>query len=311
MGMFFSNLLTVSEQVFILFLLMLIGFVCGKTKLFNDDCVKIIADFCLKFATPSVIIKSFIRSFDKDMAAGLLIAILMAVFCHLVAIAVSSLVFRDKQKPNTVLFRNTAIFSNAGFMGIPLQAALLGNDGTFYGTAYVITLTLFLWTYSYSTMSMGQVKMNLKKILINPGVIGVIIGVPLFVFSVQLPQVVTTTINHVANLNTPLPMIVVGYYISNIDFKTMFKNAKQYLAMGLKLVGIPLICLGLLRIMGFSGIKLVTTIIAVSAPGAVAITMFAAKFDGDTKASAKMVAVSTLFSIVTMPLVVALAQTIA
>lgn len=310
MGMFFSNLLTVTEQVFILFLLMLLGFICGKTKLFNDDFVKIIADFCLKFATPCVIIKSFLRPFDKSMALGLLLAVFMAVFCHVVGIVLSNIVFKGKSAEK-VLLRNTSVLSNAGFMGLPLQAALLGSEGTFYGAAYATVLTLFLWTYSYTTMSMGEVKMNFKKILLNPGVIGVIISMPLFIFSVELPEFATTTINHVANLNTPLPMIAVGYYISNIEFKTMFRNVKQYIAMGLKLIAVPLVSLILLRLMGFGGVKFVATIIAASAPCAVAVTMFAAKFGNDTKGSAKMVAVSTLFSIVTMPLVVALAQTLA
>ena len=310
MDMFFSNLLTVTEQVFILFLLMLLGFICGKTKLFNDEFVKIVADFCLKFATPCVIIKSFLRPFDKDMAQGLLIAVFMAVFCHVVGIVLSNIVFRGKN-PQSVLLRNSSLLSNAGFMGLPLQAALLGNEGTFYGAAYATVLTMFLWTYSYSTMSMGEVKMNFKKIILNPGVIGVLISIPLFVFSLGLPDVITTTVNHVANLNTPLPMIAVGYYISNVDFKTMFKNLKQYIAMGLKLIAIPLVSLVLLRLMGFGGVNFVATIIAASAPCAVGVTMFAAKFGNDTKASAKMVAVSTLFSIITMPLIVALAQTLA
>lgn len=308
--MFFSNLLTVTEQVFILFLLMTLGFICGKTKLFNDEFVKIIADFCLKFATPCVIIKSFLRPFEKEMAIGLLIAIFMAVFCHIVGIVISNIVFRGKTAEK-VLYRNTALLSNAGFMGLPLQAALLGNEGTFYGAAYATILTLFLWTYAYTTMSLGEVKMNFKKIILNPGVIGVLISIPLFVFSVELPQVITTTVNHVANLNTPLPMIAVGYYISNIEFKTMFRNVKEYVAMGLKLIVVPIVSLILLHLFGFGGVKYVATIIAASAPCAVAVTMFAAKFGNDTKASAKMVAVSTLFSIITMPLIVALAQTIA
>lgn len=311
MHAFLINLTTVAGQVFILFLLMAIGFATGKAKLFNDAAIKCVADFCLMFATPAVIIKSFMRKFEPSMAKTLLLALLGAAICHVVGITVGKIFFRCGDNKQRKMLQNSTMLSNAGFMALPLQTALLGSDGSFYGAAYVIMLTIVLWTYSYTDMSMGKEKMNIKKIILNPGIIAVIIGTPIFVLSLSLPEPIAATVNHIANLNTPLPMIVVGYYLSNTSFKKVFSNARGLLCVFARLLIVPLICLLLLYLLGFRGSMYISTVIAASAPIAVAVTMFSARFDGYTELSANMVSVSTLFAVFTMPLVVALAQTLA
>ena len=308
---FLNNLWTVTQQVLVLFLLMAVGFFTGKAKVFTDETVKYVSDFCLKIVTPAVIIKSFIRKFESDMAVGLLLALAAGIACHLIGIGLATAIFRGKDIKRRNLLRNTAIFSNAGFMGLPLQAALLGDDGVFYGAAYVVVLQIFLWTYAYTTASAGTVKFNAKKVLFNPGIISVVVGFPLFLLSVRIPDVLDTAITHVANLNTPLPMIIVGYYIANTSFKNLKLDSKTLLAIGLKLFIVPIICIFALYVVGYRDTMLVSTIISVSAPVAVAVTMFTAKFDGDAETSANSVSLATLVSIVSMPLVIALAKTVA
>ncbi len=310
MADFLQNLITVAEQVFILFLLVGLGFICGKAKILGDETVKVLSNLALMFATPAVIIKSFMRSFNVSEATNYLYALLGAFLCHIIAIAVAHGFFRNKAKERLAVLRGSIVFSNAGFMGLPLQAALLGTVGTFYGSAYATMLTLFLWTYGVSVMSFGQEKMNLKKIILNPGIISVLIGVPIFIFSIKMPDIIVDSVTHIANLNTPLPMFVIGYYLSKSSFKKMFTKGSGMIANLTKLIVVPLLCLGILRILGFTGDLLVSTIISISAPVAVGVTMFTAKYEGETELSANMVSISTLLSIITMPIIVALSQTI-
>ncbi len=305
------NLITVASQVFILFLLIAIGFVAGKAKLFTDGAIKCISNFCLMFVTPAVIVKSFIREFSAEMGKNLLLALLASVICHIIGIIIGRLAFHSGEKTQTAMLKNAVLLSNAGFMAIPLQIALLGDIGSFYGSAYLIIFNIVLWTYSYSVMSAGSEKISIKKILLNPGIIAVVVGVPLFLFPISLPTAVTTTIDHIANLNTPLPMIVVGYYLSQASLKEVFASKRGLAAVMLRLIAVPLCCVFILRLLGFGGSMYVATIIAASAPIAVGVTMFSARFDGDTRLSANIVSVSTLFSIITMPIIVALAQTLA
>lgn len=308
---FFDNLLTVAEQVLVLFLLIFLGYAVGKIKIFNRDTARIMGDFCLKFATPAVIIKSFMMDYDPEKIKLLLLALLAAIICHVVSILICNPLFRDADPKKKALYRSSAVLCNAGFMAMPMQEALLGSEGTFYGAAYVIVMTSFLWTYGSSTMSMGKEKMNIKKLVLNPSIIAVLLGLPIFVFSLNLPDALNTAITHVANLNTPLPMIVVGYYLSQSNIKIMFKNPRCFFVIAMRLLALPLICVFLLKLLGFGGNMYISTVIAASTPIAVGVTMFSATYDGDADLSANTVSLSTVFSIITMPLIIALAQTLA
>ena len=326
MTLFLSNLANISTQVLILFILMLIGFICGKANIINGEAAKRISDFCLKFTTPCVIIRSFMNSKLNPNASvsGLLMGLLAAVICHIIAVLVAQIIFNDKDPKRKALFRGSSALANAGFMGLPLQAALLGSMGEFYGATSIFVMTFTLWTYGFVTMSSGTEKMSLKKALINPGVIAIIIGLPLFLF---LPETlisntdsffyktIYTCVNHIANCNTPVPMIVVGFYLSQSKIFDSLKDKKCMLSIATKLLIIPFACIGvlyLLRTVGvpFDSTILVSAIISISTPIAVAVTMFAAKFDGETALSANMVSVSTLLSIITMPPVIATAMTL-
>lgn len=309
--MFIGNLLTVAEQVFILFVLILVGFICGKAKILGKGTVKQLSTFCLYFATPAVIVKSFIREFDPDTALSLVYATIAAVICHLVGILLGTLFFKKGTPQQVAVRRNSVVLSNAGFMGLPLQLALLGTTGVFYGTAYTTVLTVVLWTYCFATMSCGKEKMDIKKIILNPGVIAVVIGLPLFIFSYTPPEIITVPLTHLGNLNTPLPMVIVGYYLAKTDIKKVFARPVNYFVIVTRLISVPLVCLGILYLLGYRDTMLISMIIAASSPIAVAVTMFAARFEGDAENSANVVSVSTLLSIITMPLIVALAQTLA
>ena len=311
MATFINNLTTVSSQVFILFLLIALGFICGKIKLLNDETTKALADISLLFTMPAVIIKSFIMKYDSSIAKSLLLSIVAAVLCHIIGIIIATVIFRQKNNGRKVVFRNSAVLSNASFMALPLQLALLGTMGTFYGAAYYAILNFTLWTYGLATMGGKGEKINIFKLIFNPGLISICIGIVIFLFSFEPPQILTTTITHIANLNTPLPMIVVGFYLSQVSFKNAFKDLESFIAILARLVIVPLASMGVLYLIGFRGDLFVSTVLSVSAPTAVAVTMFTAKYEGETELSANIVSLSTLFSIISMSLIVALAQTIA
>ncbi len=311
MNDFLNNLLGVAGQVLILFILVCLGFICGKVKVLNDTAVKVISDLCLMFATPAVIINSFIRPFNETEAFNYLLAAIAAVICHGIGILCGHLIFHTKDIKRKAVMRGASMLSNAGFMGLPLQLALLGTIGAFYASAYATVLTIFLWTYGVYAMSYGKDKLNLKKILLNPGIIAVLIGVPLFILPIEVPDIIKTAVTHVSNLNTPLPMIVIGYYLSKISFKSIFSKKAGLEGIAVSLLLVPLISLFVLYVLGFRGDLFTSSVISISAPVAVAVTMFTVKYDGDIELSTNIVSISTLFSIITMPIIVALAQTIA
>ncbi len=303
-----QDLLTVAQNVLTLFMLIAVGAVCGKTKLLNDAAVKCCANVVLYIATPCVIIRSCIREFDPTMLKGFLIVVAAAAVNHLLLIAVARAVFRDKDESRRQVLRFSTVFSNAGYMAIPLQQAVLGEEGVFYCAAYVIVFNVVLWTYGVLEMSGDSQALSLRKVLINPGVVGVAVGLAIFLLSIPIPSPVQDAVGHMASLNTPLPMLIVGYYLAQTDLPAALKDRRGYLSILLRLLLLPLIALGLLLLCGVRGTVLTSLMICISTPTATACTMFASRFDKDTPLSVNLVSLSTLFSIVTMPLLIALTE---
>ena len=300
-----QDFLTVASQVLTLFLLIGVGVVCAKVKLLSDGAVKALANLVLYIATPCVIVKSCIREFDPAMLWGFLTVIAVAAATHGLLILLAKVVFRDKEEDRRRVFRVATVFSNAGYMAIPLQQAILGDVGVFYCAAYVIVFNVFLWTYGLAEMS-GESRLSVKKILLNPGVIGVVVGLLLFVLPIPVPALMVDGIGHLAALNTPVPMLIVGFYLAQTDLLAALKDGRSWLCMALRLVAAPAVALGALLLCGVRGDLLTSCMICIATPVATACTMFATRFDRNPRLSVNLVSLSTIVSVVTLPLMVAL-----
>ena len=306
----FDNFITVGTQVLELFILIALGFLCGKTKMLNDKAVKAITDIVLYIVSPCVIVQNFIRPFDAAMLGGLLSSAAAALAIHAVTIAVAMLVFHDKVPQKERVYRFALIFSNCGYMSLPMQQALLGSDGVFFGAVYIVVFNVVMWTFGVWLSSGSGRDMSAKKILLNPCIIGMVVGLIIFLLSIPVPEIITKPIGFIVNLNTPLPMMVIGYYLSKSKLSQAFKNGKSFICVLFRLVVIPMLAFGGMMVCGMRGSPLIACVIAASAPAAAATTMFAAKFDNDAELSVNLVTLSTLLSVITMPLIVGFAQTV-
>ena len=306
-----GNIVIVATQVAVLFVLMGVGVAVRRMKILGDAAIEGCANLLMVVVTPCLIVDCFRRPFDPQMLGGLGIAFALASLGHLVAIAIATAVVRHSDEDVRRPLALAAVFSNAGFMGIPLEQAILGNEGVFYGVVYVVVFNLFMWSWGLRTMSRPDGgRDGLRKMFINPGTVGLAIGFPVFFFSVKLPFVVATPLHHIANLNTPLAMIVVGYSLAGAKLERVAKMPQAYLAVAIRLVAYPLLAIAAMY--PFRGIldrnMMLAVSIAAAAPVAAMVSMLAVKFRRDVETSVAVVSASTLLSIVTIPAVVALAM---
>ena len=307
-----ESFLVVGHQVAVLFILIALGFLCNKLRVIQAETVAGMTDLVLYVVTPCIIVVSFQREFSREMLGGLGLAFLIGVGYHLLNIVLAHGVVRDAFERRQSVLRFALVFSNAGFMSIPLQQELLGDVGVFYGAAIIAVFNLVLWSYGLVLMSGETRQMNARKILLNPGVTSVAVGVAFFLISFKLPPILLEPMRAMAALNTPLPMLIIGYYLADAKLGRVVADAKVYGVMALRLLVVPLLVLGALLLAGVrDGTAVVAGIIAASAPAAAATTMFAAKVNQDTILSVGIVSYSTLLSLVTMPLVVGLARHLA
>lgn len=294
-----------------LFVLIGVGFLCGKRGILTDSSSKKITDIVLYVVTPCVMISAFQREFTFELLGKILIAVVCAVLIMAGSILIAKLVFHDKNESRNKVLKFAVIFSNCGFMSLPLQRAVLGDDGWFYGSIFVAVFNVFVWTYGLVTMSGERKQLSIKKLAFNPGLVGVLIAVILFVCRIDLPYIISQPVSYLADLNTPLPMLIIGFYLSKADFKKAFTDLGVYIAMAVRLIVIPIIATFVMTLFKIDSAIIVAFIIASSAPTAATTTMFSAKFNRDVELSVSVVASTTLVSIATMPIIVALAQTIA
>ena len=301
----------VGTQVFILFILIGIGFVGTKAGIIKKEGVSTITEIMLYIVTPCVIIHAFQRDFEPSLLKGFLIAFGAAILSHVICIILGKLFIHNEDDDKKRLFRFGVIFSNCGFMSLPLLDALLGSEGVFYGASYVAVFNLFLWSYGLVLMDTKGGALSVKKILLNPGVIPVVIGLIFFFTSFRLPNIIGIPVEYLAALNTPVPMLVIGYNVSRLDLKKAMRDREEYIMMLLRLLVCPAIILAIMYLAGVRGNLLVACAVSASAPVAASSTMFTIKFGGNSELSAETVAVSTLLSIITMTLIVGCAFAIA
>lgn len=303
-----NSFLTVSQQVLILFVLIAVGYICGKTKLINEAGSKVMADIVLYFVTPCVIINAFQREFDVTMLIKLIVSAVCSALILFASVVVAQVLFRKQDPHKASIYKFSTVFSNCGYMSLPLQQALLGEEGVFFGATFVAMFNIYVWSYGIITMKGKGEKGSGLKILINPGIIGTLIGVVLFLCSVTLPTIIAQPVVYLASLNSPVPMLIIGYYLSKADLKKAFTDKWSYVSMGLRLIVLPIVSLFVLLLCGIDGVLLVSLVISVASPVAAITTMMSAKYGHDTELSVSLVSASTLLSLVTMPLIVGFAQ---
>ena len=302
-----DNFLIVAQQVAVLFVLMGFGAVMRWAKFFQDNAIEGFVNVLILVVTPCLIVDVFQRPFDPAMLKGLGLAFGFAVLLHLLLIVLSWTMVRHRNEDVRRPLVLAAAMSNAGYMGIPLEQAVLGDAGVFFGIVYVVVFNLVIWSWGLKTMSGGVSRL---KMWVNPGTVGVALGAPLFFCSAKLPEVVGVPVRHLANLNTPLAMIVIGHCLAGASFGKVLRTGSVYAAAAVRLVACPLLVVAALYPFrhALERNMMLAMAVAASAPVAAMVSMFAAKFRRDVDVAVSVVTGTTLLSILTMPVAIAFAM---
>ncbi len=310
--MFLHNVATAAQQVAILYIIVAVGFICDKTKLYTEKAARLTNDLLFQIVTPAVIIQSFTAmEFNRENLKNLLLSFFGGTVIHLAAIVISKPFFRHGEEDTLVIYKFGCVYGNVGYMVLPLAGAVLGDEGVFFCSGVLIPFNIFAFTHGLSLMKKkGGEKhsFDLKSLFINPGVISVAIGLPLFILKITLPDFIMQPIAHIANLNTPLAMLMFGTYLSKTDLKKMFVRKQAYLVAAIKLIAVPLVCMLIYRAVGMTGSLLTALTISASAPTANNTVMFSTKYMRDNEAASQTIAIVSFISIITMPIMIALSQ---
>jgi hypothetical protein len=306
-------------------MLILIGFGAGcfRLNILSEKTVSQLSSLVLKVVNPIVILMSFQRECDRHLIADLGWTFLLAVISYIIAFAGSYLCIRDKEGRDTVIERFSAVYSNCGFMGIPLVQAMFGYEGVFYLTAFIAVFNAFVWSHGVMMMSGQRSLKSLMKVLRSPAIIAIAAGLVMFFTGLTLPEAGSAADEHAAipvrilhtigsliseafgmvgSLNTPLAMFVAGATIIRTDMPAVLKKPRVFYVAFLRLLAFPTVTLLVFQLFSIDTIVEMTVLAAASAPCAAICTMMSLTYKRNAAYASEIFGVSTLLSVATMPL---------
>lgn len=297
-----ATVFIVLRQIVIMFLYMAIGGLLFQKGLITKEGSKSLANLLLYVVLPCVVVKSFCVARTPERTSGLLVSFLAALGILLLAMAVSHLLFKKNPIDDF-----GAAFSNAGFMGFPLVAAVQGSEAIFYAAGFVALLNALQWTYGQSLISGDPGYRSPKAILKNPLVLSLLLGILIFCFEIPVPAIASDLLTALAALNAPLAMVILGVYLAQTDPKTLFNDPHLYVVAAARLVLIPLLTALVLKLLPAEYAAIATTLVIVAAaPIGSNVAVYAQKLGKDYAYAVRGVCLSTLLSAITMPLLMLL-----
>ncbi|WP_026479010.1 AEC family transporter [Alkaliphilus transvaalensis] len=300
--------ITVFNQIAILSLMIIIGYGIKKFDVLNDQLNKGISGLVLKVTLPAMIIKSMQFEFSREVLMTSFKMILLSLLVHGLAIGISYIVYKyyKKDGPEGDVIQFILVFSNVGYMGYPVIYAIYGDMGVFYAALFNIPFNVLLWTIGVSIMTRNSRRekedVNYLKLIFNPGIIAVVLGFGMFLLSIKIPYVIYETLHSVGEMTVPLSMLVIGAMLGEMPLKEVFNEKRLISVSIIRLLAIPLIAMLILWGMGFRGILLGVPVVIAGMPAAANTAVFATIYDTAPHFASKAVFVTTLLSMITIPL---------
>ena len=299
----------VLEQILKMFVILIVGFIISRIRLIDHKGNVCLSNLLLLVVNPMLLFNSYMIEYTPQRMKAFLISALLAVIVHVAAIVLATFT-AGKRNPDYAIERLCMIFSNCGFFGIPLVNAALGSEGVFYLTPFIFVFTVFLWTYGVILMTGKGSAATIIKSLMSPAMIAVLLGLVFFITGLRLPKAVEGGVETLASMNTPLSMLIAGISLAESDLIRALKNKRLYLICFVKLIAVPLISMFLFFVIpGSMDIRYVC-LIAAACPVATSGTLFALRYNGNYRYASEMFAVSTVFSMVTIPSLIYLMERI-
>lgn len=255
-----------------------------------------------------MIINAFEEPYSPKRIQQFLLTLIGIIIFYIVDILIAQIIFGKTVDPT--LRRVTqygSVYSNAGFMGVPLASSLFGSQGVFFAAASLAAFNIFNWTHGIRLFQPKQDQLDhkatLQKVIFNPNIIAIVSGLLIFLLSIKIPFVINQAVKYVGSINTPLSMIVIGNSLAGIKFNRRMFNGKLLLALIMRNLIFPVIAILILRLLGISGIAFYTTIVMAACPVAGILVLFTLQARGNPRQAITLMSISTILSLVTIPLI--------
>lgn len=306
-----GDFLLVTGQVVTLFLMMGAGYFFARRGQFSDLALGQMSHLLLYLVAPSVVIDALLKAdCTPELLRSLGTCFLLAAATYLVSILLVQPIFPHTCADTRDTLRFAVVYGNLGFMGLPLIQSVLGAEAVIYCTVLLALFNIMTWSHGVILMG-GRAHFSVKQAVLNPGVIGCVIGFGLFFSGLALPSPLASAIDYVADLNTPLAMLVIGGQMASSPLGATFRQGRLYLVCGLRLIVLPCLTALILLPLQLDSLVYCTLVILSGCPTAGTTGMFAQQFQRDTASAAQTVTLSTLLCVLTLPVLATAARALA
>lgn len=300
----------VIQKITVLFIAMLAGYICKKSKILSSESTKSLSSMLTYITNPCLILCSLQTdyTFEKLKVAGYVFLLSFAV--HTVMAIFSYFIFKRNSSHKTKSVYSYALtYMNCGYMGYPIMMAIFGADeGLFYGVIYTTVFNLFAWTHGIIVMNPEKGKLPWKKLIYNPALISVILSMLLFLTKTTIPSTLKEGISMLGDMTFPLSMIIIGSLLADMKLLKILSHKSVYLFSILKLLIVPAVMLIIAKTLHLPEFLAVTGITMCAAPSAANTAVLADVYDNDSALAARLVGVTTLFCLITMPFMLWLSE---
>lgn len=295
------------KQIVIMFILMAIGFYFFKAKVLTEKGSAELGAILLRLVIPVVIINSFWVEKTSEQTKLILESSLVSIVAMTISVGIGAILFGKK---DGVACFSTA-FSNAGFIGIPLVQAVLGQEAVSYISVMIVIINIFQFTFGIYVITGDKSVMNIKAVLTKPANFAVFVGLFLYFFEIPKPEMVTTLFTTITNLNTPLAMFISGSQLAQTDIVAMLLRKRNWILSIIRLVLVPSVILVAFKFLPIGSIDLKLAIfIAAAGPAGMNGAIFAQQFHKNYTEAVEQVCLSTLLCLITLPIIVTIAKSL-
>ena len=302
------DIMVVFQTMLKLFLLLVLGFVLFKCHIFDEYTNKKISALIVNVASPMLIISSIagVEGNDKSIVFLMIGAGILMYIGFIILGKIINRIFPFPKKDWPV-YECMVVFANTGFMGYPVLLDVFGQEAVFYASLIHMAFNFFVYTYAIMCLTKGddsEFKLNFKQLL-TPGIILIFVGIFIYLFDIQLPSVLMDTINSVGSLTAPLSMMMIGSSLAVYPIKDSFTDWRSYIFAFVRLIIVPFVTMIVCRLIHIDPYYANITIITNAMPVGSMVLMLATQYNANVKIVTRNIVVSTLLSVITIPIVVA------
>lgn len=296
--MIFKNMI---DMQLMMFLLVAIGFFIRKKGIVNTEGRMNMIDLCLYITLPFNVLHSFLRKWDWNLFIACGVILLLSIGFNAISVFFSTILYKKQEINRQKSLKYGTIISNSGFLGNPMVEGIYGSEGLLYAALFMLPVRIVMWTIGIAVFLKGRKEKLWKNVLTHPCIVAIYVGVIVMVCGIQFPTFVEKTIVGISGCNTPLSMMLIGMMLAEVKPKGLIDKTMVFYT-AIRLLVIPAVVFAITGLLPIDGMLRGITVIMAGMPAPITTALLSAKYGGDEKYATGMVFLSTILSLITLPL---------